>query len=40
VLEAEAQLDLDSLAQSAAVEARRIEPGVMLDPLQPEPRAT
>ena len=39
VLAAESQLDLDALAQSAAVEARRIEPGVMLDPLQPEPRA-
>ena len=40
VLEAEAQLDLESLAESAAADARRIEPGVMLDPLQPESRAT
>jgi tRNA uracil 4-sulfurtransferase len=40
VLEAEAQLDLDGLAESAAAEARRIEPGVMLDPLQRESRAT
>jgi hypothetical protein len=39
VLKAEAQLDLDMLAESAAAEARRIEPGVMLDPLQPESRA-
>jgi thiamine biosynthesis protein ThiI len=40
VLEAEAQLDLESLAERAAADARRIEPGVMLDPLQPESRAT
>src|SRR5688572_16530377 len=40
VLDAEAQLDLDALAESAAAEARRIEPGVMLDPLQRESRAT
>ncbi|MGH2980276.1 MAG: tRNA uracil 4-sulfurtransferase ThiI [Solirubrobacterales bacterium] len=39
VLEAEAQLDLDALAESAAAEARRIEPGVLLDPLQRESRA-
>jgi tRNA uracil 4-sulfurtransferase len=39
VLEAEAQLDLEALAEAAAAEARRIEPGVMLDPLQPESRA-
>jgi thiamine biosynthesis protein ThiI len=39
VLEAEAQLDLEALAQAAAAEARKIEPGVMLDPLQPESRA-
>ena len=40
VLEAEAQLDLEALAQAAATEARRIEPGALLDPLQPESRAT
>jgi thiamine biosynthesis protein ThiI len=40
VLEAEAQLDLDALASAAAAEARRIDPGVMLDPLQPESRAS
>jgi tRNA uracil 4-sulfurtransferase len=40
VLKAESQLDLDALAEAAAAEARRIEPGVMLDPLQPESRAT
>jgi thiamine biosynthesis protein ThiI len=39
VLGAESQLDLDALAESAAAAARRIEPGVMLDPLQPESRA-
>jgi tRNA uracil 4-sulfurtransferase len=39
VLIAESELDLDALAQAAAAEARRIEPGVMLDPLQPESRA-
>jgi thiamine biosynthesis protein ThiI len=40
VLAAEAELDLDALAASAAAGARRIEPGVMLDPLQKESRAT
>src|SRR6185437_6982331 len=39
VLRAESELDLDALAEAAAGEARRIEPGVMLDPLQPESRA-
>ncbi len=39
ILEAEAQLDLDALAQSAADEARKIEPGVFLDRLQRESRA-
>ena len=40
VLEAESQLDLDALAESAAAGARRIEPGTLLDPLQPESRAS
>ena len=40
VLEAEAELDLDALAEDAATRARRIDPGTMLDPLQPESRAT
>ena len=40
VLEAEAELDLDALAEDAAARARRIETGTMLDPLQPESRAT
>ena len=39
VLEAEAELDLDALADDAAARARRIDPGTMLDPLQPESRA-
>jgi thiamine biosynthesis protein ThiI len=39
VLTAESELDLDELAHAAAAEARRVEPGVMLDPLQPESRA-
>ena len=39
VLAAEAELDLESLAEAAAAESRRIEPGVMLDPLQKESRA-
>jgi tRNA uracil 4-sulfurtransferase len=39
VLTVESELDLDALAQAAAAEARRVEPGVMLDPLQPESRA-
>ena len=34
MLAAEAQLDLDALAESAAEAARRVEPGVFLDPLQ------
>ena len=40
VLEAEAELDLDALAEDAAARARRIETVTMLDPLQPESRAT
>jgi thiamine biosynthesis protein ThiI len=40
MLEAEAELDLDALAEDAAARARRVEPGTMLDPLQPESRAT
>jgi thiamine biosynthesis protein ThiI len=39
VLAAEAELDLDALAEEAAAQARRIDPGTMLDPLQPESRA-
>ena len=39
ILEAEAQLDLDGLAEAAAESARRIEPGVFLDRLQKESRA-
>jgi thiamine biosynthesis protein ThiI len=39
VLEAESQLELDALAEEAAAQARKTEPGVMLDPLQPESRA-
>ena len=39
ILEAEAQLDLDDLAQAAADGARKIEPGVFLDRLQRESRA-
>ena len=39
ILEAEAQLDLDALAEAAAEEARKIEPGVFLDRLQRESRA-
>lgn len=39
VLDAESQLDLDALAEDAAAGARRIDPGVTLDPLQPESRA-
>jgi hypothetical protein len=39
VLEAESRLDLDVLAEEAAAQARKTEPGVMLDPLQPESRA-
>jgi thiamine biosynthesis protein ThiI len=39
MLEAESQLDLEELAEAAAAEARRIEPGVYLDRLQRESRA-
>jgi thiamine biosynthesis protein ThiI len=39
ILEAESQLDLDELAEAAAREARRVEPGVYLDRLQRESRA-
>jgi tRNA uracil 4-sulfurtransferase len=39
ILEAEAQLDLDELARSAAETARKIEPGVFLDRLERESRA-
>jgi thiamine biosynthesis protein ThiI len=39
VLAAESQLELDALAEEAAARARKTEPGVMLDPLQPESRA-
>src|SRR3954451_4273540 len=39
VLAAEAQLDLDALAEDAAESARRIEPGVFLDRLERESRA-
>jgi tRNA uracil 4-sulfurtransferase len=39
ILEAEAQLDLDDLAQAGADGARKIEPGVFLDRLQRESRA-
>ena len=39
VLEAEAQLDLDELARSAAAAARKVEPGVFLDRLERESRA-
>jgi tRNA uracil 4-sulfurtransferase len=39
LLESEAQLDLAALAESGAQRARRVEPGVMLDPLEPESRA-
>ena len=39
VLAAEAQLDLDALAQAAAESARRVEPGVFLDRLERESRA-
>jgi thiamine biosynthesis protein ThiI len=40
ILEAESQLDLDELAEAAAKGARRVEPGVYLDRLQRESRAT
>jgi thiamine biosynthesis protein ThiI len=39
ILEAEAQLDLDALADSAADATRKIDPGVFLDRLQRESRA-
>jgi thiamine biosynthesis protein ThiI len=39
LLEAEAQLELEELAEQAAAEARRTEPGVFLDRLEPESRA-
>jgi tRNA uracil 4-sulfurtransferase len=39
ILAAEAQLDLDALAQSGAEEARRVDPGVFLDRLERESRA-
>jgi thiamine biosynthesis protein ThiI len=39
LLETEAELDLEELAVSAAAEARRIEPGVFLGPLERESRA-
>ncbi len=39
ILAAEAQLDLDALAESAAEEARKVEPGVFLDRLERESRA-
>jgi tRNA uracil 4-sulfurtransferase len=39
LLEAEAQLDLDELAEQAAVDARVVDPGVFLERLEPESRA-
>jgi thiamine biosynthesis protein ThiI len=39
ILAAEAQLDLDALAESAAESARKVEPGVFLDRLERESRA-
>jgi hypothetical protein len=39
ILEAEAQLDLDALAQSGAESARRVDPGVFLERLERESRA-
>jgi tRNA uracil 4-sulfurtransferase len=39
ILEAEAQLDLDALADSGAEDARKIQPGVFLDRLERESRA-
>ncbi len=39
ILEAEAQLDLAALAQEGADSARRVDPGLLLDPLEPESRA-
>jgi thiamine biosynthesis protein ThiI len=39
ILDSEAQLDLASLAHEGAEKARRVEPGVFLDRLEPESRA-
>jgi hypothetical protein len=39
ILAAEAQLDLDALAESGADAARRVEPGIFLDRLERESRA-
>jgi thiamine biosynthesis protein ThiI len=39
LLEAEAELDLEELAEQGAAEARRVDPGVFLDRLEPESRA-
>jgi thiamine biosynthesis protein ThiI len=39
LIEAEAQLDLAELAEEGARQARRIDPGVFLDRLEPESRA-
>jgi tRNA uracil 4-sulfurtransferase len=39
ILEAEAQLDLDALAESGAEAARKVQPGVFLDRLERESRA-
>jgi thiamine biosynthesis protein ThiI len=39
ILEAEAQLDLEALAESAAESARKVEPGVFLERLERESRA-
>jgi thiamine biosynthesis protein ThiI len=39
ILEAEAQLDLAALAAEAAAQARRTDPGVFLDRLEPDSRA-
>jgi thiamine biosynthesis protein ThiI len=40
LLEAEAELDLAALAQDGAEGARRVDPGVFLDRLEPESRAS
>jgi thiamine biosynthesis protein ThiI len=39
LLEAEAELDLAALAEEGAEQARRVEPGVFLERLEPESRA-
>jgi thiamine biosynthesis protein ThiI len=39
LLAAEAEIDLAALAQEAAEAARRVEPGVFLERLEPETRA-